>query len=71
MVIYTDCVVVSIGGDGSRGYNLYSIPASVYKVMKAHGKMQSGEEVMLEVINSQELSAFSERCLLQSRRERT
>ncbi len=56
---------------GEKGYNLFSIPTSFTRYAVQHGKVQAGEEVILEIINSKELRSFSDRCLLQSRRDRT
>lgn len=50
---------------GGRGYKLYSIPASFSHCVVQHGKLQAGEEVIIQIINSKELRSFRERCLLQ------
>jgi len=64
MAIYSPLLTLSIiGGDGKRGYNLYSIPASLCKVVREHKNRQQGEEIVLQTINSQELCFFKELCL--------
>ena len=60
--------IPKVGGDGSSGYNLFSIAACLSKVVREHTNKQLGEEVELQIINAQQLRLFQERCLLEYRR---
>ncbi len=64
----TEARRAQVGGDGSRGYNLYSIPASFSRSVKLHKNNQAGEEIVLEVANAKALSSFRDQCLLEDRK---